>query len=119
LMEEVEARLAKVIAPVLEEQDPKKAIRKAIEIPFIIEEEEYDFWRLQFMLKWQKEYNDPEKTRPLLDKLTMCFSILRYGNPGREAEILNYIIEGVSAEILKGNVYRSTPLRAFLFERYE
>jgi AcrR family transcriptional regulator len=119
LMKEVEARLAKVFAPVLEEQDPKKAIRKAIEIPFIVEEEEYDFWRLQFMLKWQKEYNDPEKTRPLLEKLTMCFSILRYGNPGREAEILNYIIEGVSAEILKGNVHRSTPLRAFLFERYE
>lgn len=118
LMLEVEVRLGKIFAPVLEENDPKLAIRKAIQMPFIIEEKEYDFWRLQFMLKWQKEYNNPEKTKPLVDKLTLCFSILRYGNPGREAEVLNYIIEGVSSEILKGNVHRTTPLKSFLFERY-
>ncbi|MBK8489888.1 MAG: TetR/AcrR family transcriptional regulator [Saprospirales bacterium] len=118
LMGEVNARLEKTLAPALEENDPKLAIRKAIEIPFIMEEKEYDFWRLHFMLKWQKEYNNPEKTKPLVDKLTFCFSILRYGNPGREAEVLNYIIEGVFSEILKGNVHRTTPLKSFLFERY-
>ena len=118
LMEEVNARLEKFMAPVLAENDPKLAIRKAIEIPFIVPEKEYDFWRLQFMLRWQKEYNNPDKNRALHDKLTLCFSILRYGNPGREAEVLNYIIEGVFSEILKGNVHRTTPLRTFLFERY-
>ncbi|MBK7408610.1 MAG: helix-turn-helix transcriptional regulator [Saprospirales bacterium] len=54
LMGEVNARLEKTLAPALEENDPKLAIRKAIEIPFIMEEKEYDFWRLHFMLKWQR-----------------------------------------------------------------
>jgi len=119
LMKEAEARLGKIYTPILEEPDPRKAIRKAIEMPFIIEEKEYDFWRLQFMLKWQKEYNKPEKMKPLLDKLIMCFSLLNYGNPAREAEALQYIIEAVSSEILKGNVHRTTPFKAFLFEKYK
>lgn len=119
LMKEAAARFEKLYAPVFEEQSPRLAIRKAIEAPFIIKEEEYDFWRLHFMLRWKKEYNNPEKTRPLLDKLIMCFSLLRYGNPGREAEVLTYIIDSVTSEILKGNVHRSTPLKSFLFEKYE
>ncbi len=118
LMKEAEARLEKLYAAVMEEQNPKLALRKAIEIPFVFKEEEYDFWRLQYMLGWNKEYNNPEKKRPFLEKLTMCFSLLRFGNPGREAEVLHYILESVSREILKGNVHRSTPLRSFLFEKY-
>ena len=36
------------------EIDPKTRIRKALELPFNILPEEYNFWRLVYTLKWQR-----------------------------------------------------------------
>jgi len=119
LMNEAEIRLGEIFGPVLFESDARLVIRKTIEIPFIIDRGEFNFWKLQFMLKWQEEYNKPEKMKPFTDKLTAAFKDLGYEDPENEAKLLNLIIEIVSTEILKGNMDQASPIKDFLLKKYK
>ncbi len=118
LIQEAEVRLAEIFGPVLFERDPRLVIRKTIEIPFIIDKKEFGFWKLQFMLKWQKEYNKPDKMKPLIDKLNAAFVELEFEAPEMEATLLNYLIEAISVEILKGNLDQSEDFKSFLYNKY-
>ena len=119
LIVEAEVRLGKIFGPILFESDPKLVIRKTIELPFRgVESREIDFWKLQFILKWQPEYNNPDKMKPLIDKLKAAFEELDYKEPLNEAELLNHIIESVSTEILKGNMDQTSSFMDFLLRRY-
>ena len=119
LIKEAEVRLGEMFGPILFEPDPNLVIRRTIELPFReVVNKEIDFWKLQFILKWQPEYNNPDKMKPLIDKLTVAFTALKYDEPGNEAELLNHIIESVSAEILKGNMEQSSSFKDFLLRRY-
>ena len=120
LIREAEVRLGKIFGPILFESDPKLVIRKTIELPFReLDSREMDFWKLQFILKWQPEYNNPDKMKPLIDKLEAAFKELNYREPANEAALLNHIIESVSTEILKGNMDQSSSFMDFLLRRYE
>ena len=120
LIKEAEERLGEMVGPILFESDPKAVIRKTIELPFReIDRREFDFWKLQFILKWQPEYNNPGKMKPLLDKLESAFAELDHADPANEAAMLNHIIESVSTEILKGNMEQSSSFKQFLLRRYE
>ena len=52
IMNSMESRLQTLFAGVLFEVNAKDVIRKIIKIPFLIKETEYNFWKLQFQLKW-------------------------------------------------------------------
>ena len=120
LIMEAEVRLGKIFGPILFESDPKLVIRKTIELPFRgVDSREIDFWKLQFILKWQPDYNNPDKMKPLIDKLKAAFEELDYQEPANEAELLNHIIESVSTEILKGNMDQESSFMDFLLRRYE
>ena len=119
LMREAEVRLGKIFGPILFESDPKLVIRKTIELPFKgVDIRELGFWKLQFILKWQPEYNNPDKMKPLIDKLKAAFTELNYEEPGNEAVLLNHVIESVSTEILKGNMDQSSSFMEFLLKKY-
>jgi AcrR family transcriptional regulator len=119
LMNEAEVKLGEMFGPILFENDSKMVIRKSIELPFSgVDERDFNFWRLQFMLKWQRGYNKPEKMKPLINKLSEAFAELHYEKPEKEAMLLNFIIEAISTEILKGNLDPSTELKSFLLNKY-
>ena len=118
IMEDVEARIGQLLAPVIFEDDPKKAIRKLILLPFSIDPSEYDYWKLQFKLKWEEEYNNPNKMKPLIDKLAWAFKELGYKDPEQEAALLNQIIDAISTEILRDGVKTQEAFKAFLLEKY-
>ncbi|MCB0569902.1 MAG: helix-turn-helix transcriptional regulator [Phaeodactylibacter sp.] len=118
LMEDAEARISKIFAPVIFESSPKNVIRKVILLPFSIDQSEYDFWRLQFILKWQQEYNNPLKMKPLIDKLAWAFSELGYEEPEEEARLLNQLIDAISTGILREGLESQLPFKAFLLKKY-
>ncbi|MCB0622308.1 MAG: TetR/AcrR family transcriptional regulator [Saprospiraceae bacterium] len=119
LMAEAERKLATVLAPVLFATDPEATIGKAVELPFAIDPGEYDFWRLQYKLKWEKGYHHPQKMKPLLDKLCWAFSELGYSHPEQEAQLLSQVLEAVATEILRaGNPEEWRPYRTFLRWKY-
>jgi AcrR family transcriptional regulator len=120
LIKEAEKRQGELIGPILLETNPKKVIRKVIKIPFrLTGQKEKNFWKLQLILKWQPEYNKPDKMKPLTDKLSGAFKELKYKDAKKEALLLNQIIEQVSTEILKGNMEQGETFRDFLLMKYK
>ena len=119
IIKDAEYRIGQLLAPVVFEDDPKKVIRKLIELPFSIGPSEYDYWKLQFKLKWEEEYNNPDKMKPLVDKLAWAFAELGYENPEKEAVLLNQIIDAISTEILRDGKAAQEPFRDFLVEKYK
>ena len=118
IMREAEGRLEKILMPILIESDPKTVIRKTIDMPFGVGREQFDFWRLQFKLKWENDYQMPDKMKPLTDKLANAFSQLNFPNPEEEALLLNQIIESISIEILRDNRKNQEKLRELLLLKY-
>ena len=118
LIEDAEARIGELFAPFIFETGPKKAIRKIIELPFNIDPSEYDFWKLQFKIKWEEEYNNPNKMKPLIDKLAWAFSELGYEAPEEEAVLLNQIMDSISISILRDGVEPPASFRSFLLKKY-
>lgn len=119
IIKDAESRIAEVIMPIIAENDPKTVLQSAIELPFSVKESEFDFWRLQFKLKWEVAYNNPQKMQPLIDKLSWAFEQLHYENPNLEAVLLNQIVESISSEILKGNLQQQENYKSFLLQKYQ
>lgn len=118
LMQEARERVNTLFVPILAETNPKNVIHKTISLPFSIPNGEYPFWKLQFKLKWEIDYDSTAKMKPLLDKLTWAFSELGYRQPVKEAEILNHIIESISTGILREGPESQKSLKKFLIDKY-
>jgi AcrR family transcriptional regulator len=118
IMEATNKRLDEVLAPVLNEQDPKQVLKKMIALPFETDESEYDFWKLQYKLKWEEEYYNPHKTQPLIDKLSWAFEALGYENPGQEAKFLEKTIEIISTGIIREGLDAQKSFLPFLLDKY-
>jgi len=119
LIEDAEARISRIFAPIIFESDPRKVIKTTILLPFSIEKSEYDFWKLQFILKWEVEYHKPNKMKPLIDKLTWAFSELEAEEPEKEALLLNQIVESISIGILRDGMETQNKLKSFLLKKYK
>jgi AcrR family transcriptional regulator len=93
----------KHFATIIFEADPKEVIRKAIEIPTTIKEEEQNYWRLLYALKWQQGSYDDAMIEPLKTALVNAFSKLGYDFPKEEAELLMLFFNGAATQILLHN----------------
>ena len=118
IMESAEEKAGFLFFNILQQNDARLVIKKTIELPFSIDKIEYNFWKLQFKLKWEKEYNNPKKMQPLIDKLTWAFSELNYEKPVLEAQLLNQILDAISTEILKENFNNQNQFKQFLINKY-
>ena len=120
IMQDAKRRLSQVFGPMLFEEDPKAILRMLIELPFrVVDSEERDFWKLQFKLKWQQGYNDPSKTKPILDRLEWAFRELGYEQPAQEARLLNQVMEGISISVLRDNMDPDPDFKQFLYHKYD
>jgi AcrR family transcriptional regulator len=119
IMQMAEQKINIVFAPILFETDPLNVIHHSISLPFQIEESEYDFWRLQFKLKWQSEYYNVDKMKPVIDKFIWAFTMLNYQNPALEATFLEQIIETISIGILRNGKESQLNYQQFLINKYQ
>ena len=118
IMSDAQDRLSQVFAPVLFETDPKEVIRKAIRLPFTVDKGDHTFWKLQFKLKWEKEYNNPLKMKPILDKYTWAFTELGYDDPENEASLLNHLLDAIPISILRDGMEPQEGFCSFLLDKY-
>lgn len=118
IIESAEEKANALFADILKQKDAKSVIKKTIDLPFLIKKSEYDYWKLQFKLKWEEEYNNPKKMKPLLDKLSWAFTELNYQFPDLEAQYMSQNLETISTEILKGNLNNQKQFRQFLTDKY-
>jgi len=120
LLKEADVRLGELFGPILFETNPKKVIRRTIKMPFkIADGKDRNFKNLQTILKRDPEYNNPEKLKPLIYKLTVAFQNLKYKDPENEARLLYHIIDNISTEVLKGNMKEASTFRDFLLKKYK
>ena len=118
IIEKAKEKTINLFAPIILQADPKKAIKMAIMLPYDIPEQEYSFWRLQFKLKWESDYDTSNKMEPLINKLGWAFAQLNYKMPKKEAEVLAHVIEGISIGILCYGKESQKGLKSFLIQKY-
>ena len=118
IMQDAERRLNEAFAHIVFESNPKEVVKRALELPYSIPESAYDFWRLQFKLKWEAEYYKPEKMKPLVDKLAWAFEELGYKKPDLEAKLLEKTLDSISVGILRDGKEAQLPMKDFLIEKY-
>ena len=112
-------KLKDAMVGIVMEPEPKEVIRKTIEMPAKIDRSDYDFWKLQFKLKWELEINGDKKMEPLLMALTNAFGKLGYSAPEMEARLLLLYIDGISSSMLKGSSININEMIKFLLKKYE
>ena len=91
----------KFFSKILMETDPLKVINNALELPFQVAKKEMEFWKLQFAIKWQVPDMESNRMEPFKLSLSNAFNKLGYSDPENEAELLLFIIEGLSSAIIK------------------
>lgn len=103
---------------VVMETDPKEVLRRAIALPFHVSEDQKEFWKLQFKLKWEMEISGAEKMEPLMMALANAFGKLGYENPELEAAFFAFYLDGVASAILKGVEVDADEMQSFLLKKY-
>ena len=118
IMRNSEQKLRETFHHIITEENPSKVLQYTIELPFQVKQKDFNYWRLQFKLKLDKEYNNPKKMQPFLDKLTQAFKYLHYPDPYYEATLLLQIVDSISIEILKANIKDLDSYKSFLLKKY-
>ena len=119
ILEEGENRFKAMLVDIVMEPEPEKVIRKAIEMTFKIEQSDYDFWKLQFKLKWELEVSGDKKMEPLKMALSNAFKKLNYESPELEADLLILFLEGFGSALLKGSKLNPEQMIQFLLKKYK
>ena len=118
ILEEGENRLKALFVDIVMESEPKEVIRKTIEMTRKIDKSDYDFWKLQFKLKWELEVSGDKKMEPLKMALTNAFSKLGYESPDLEAQLLILYNDGLGSAVLKGSSLNPEEMTQFLLRKY-
>jgi AcrR family transcriptional regulator len=99
--------------------EPKSILRGIIQIPFGIGQEEYHFWRLFYMVKWQNEKFKDNLFDAIYKLLVKAFKDLKYSNPEIEAEIVMYLIDGVATNLLLRIPDNTREILNSIYAKYE
>lgn len=119
ILEEGENRMRTLFVDIVMETEPKEVIRKAIELTGKVNPTDYDFWKLQFKLKWELEINSDKKMEPLNMALTNAFRKLNYESPQLEAHLIILFIDSLGSSILKGSIVNANDIINLLLKKYE
>ena len=121
VLEAGEQRFKQLYTTLLFETEPAKVIRQYIELPFSVPESDYTFWRLQFTLKWEVNYDSSVKVAPIKQALINALTQLAYPQPELEVLLLMHSMEGISSDFVQ---HTPTPaakkaIKEFLLDKYK
>ncbi len=119
ILNEGEIKMKTLLVDIVMETEPKEVIRKAIEMTGKVDKADYDFWKLQFKLKWELEINGDKKMEPLHMALTNAFRKLNYESPELEAQLIILFIDSLGTSVLKGSNINSNEIIKLLLKKYE
>lgn len=119
ILGEGERRLKAMFADIVMETKPEEVIRKTITMTDQIDLSDYDFWKLQFKLKWELEVSNDKKMEPVQMALTNAFKKLNYDKPELEAQLLLLFIDGLGSAVLKGSSIDAKSMIQFLLKKYK
>lgn len=105
ILEQGQERVRTITDDILREKDPRKVIAHIIDLPIRLIEQEPEFWRLQFALKYSQTpvlstKHDSDSIENLSKALYHAFDALGYDYPDKETEFLMIFLEGLSSVML-------------------
>jgi AcrR family transcriptional regulator len=118
ILDEGERRFKALLVDIVMETNPAEVIRKTILMSSQIDESDYEFWKLQFKLKWELEVSSDEKMEPLNMALTNAFQKLGYTSPEQEAGLVLLFVDGLGSAVLKGSSIDANEMTQFILKKY-
>ena len=120
IIKEGEEKVKVLFADIVFEEDPKEMIRKTLMLgaKMIATQEEADFWKLQFKIKWELEFYG-EKMDPLELALTQAFTKLGYKSPELEARFLLVCLDGLGMRYFLQKDFDVESMLHYLLEKYK
>ncbi len=118
ILDEGESKLKLLYVDIVMETEPKEVIRKTIEMTRKVDILDYNFWKLQYKLKWELEINGDKKLEPLNMALANAFRKLNYEHPELEAQLLMLLMDGLSSALLKGSNVDANEITQLLLKKY-
>ena len=118
ILKEGQQKIDQLYATVINETEPKSVIKNFLQIPFLVPQTEYNFWKLLFALKWELDIDNSANNMPVIIALTQAFRQLFYQEPDLEAAFLVNYMEGFTSAIVKGNSVPDNNLNAFFQRKY-
>ena len=121
IIQEGEEKAKALFADIVMEMDAKKVIRKSLDLALSIHsvQEDSDFWKLQYKIKWELEKYGEYKMEPLLRALTQAFKTLGYEQPEQEALLFQLTMDGIATRLYLGETFELDPMIEFLKKKYD
>ena len=120
IMKEGEERIKVLFSNIVFETDPKAVICKTLDSfsRKALKEEEIEFWKLQYKIKWELEIYAEHKMEPLFLALSNAFSKLGYKDPELEAQMLLITIDGLATRSFLQESFDLDAMITFLKKKY-
>lgn len=98
IVKEAEEKVRVLFSEIIFEKDPKRVIEKMLDFTAFIaaNQEEADFWKLQYKIKWEVELYDDKKMEVVEQALGSAFQKLGYQDPEKEARLILIILDGLA-----------------------
>lgn len=108
-----------MMADIVMTSDPAVLVEKMLELPFNIDEEQHEMWRLIYALKWQTDQYDSASQEPLKLALRNAFEKLGYADPDAEVEIILMFMDGAATSFLLHPPTNKTEILKALKSKYK
>ena len=100
-------------------EEPKEILRRVIELPLTIDEDQRPFWKLLYALKWQADVYDDSMSNPMKDILIPVFEALNYHQPELESELVMVLMDGMASHILLKRSGNVEGIKELIFKKYD
>jgi len=107
------------IAKEAQDKNPKSVLQKTIMGLLEIPKEDYNFWKLQYKLKIDDNYDTRDKVQPFIDCLAWAFSELKYSQPELEAQLLFEVVDNTLKQIVQNKLNNKEEFVRFLLRKYK
>ena len=118
IVEYANEQLAMLYTPILNEVDAATVIRKSLELPFNMPKALLPYLKLRTKLEWELNLDNADHFAEVRTALTNAFTTLGYYQPAQEARVVEMLIEGTLAEVLKGKLADAEVLLAYFKTKY-
>ncbi|MCB0736680.1 MAG: helix-turn-helix transcriptional regulator [Bacteroidetes bacterium] len=118
MVEYANEQLSMLYEPILREVDAVIVVRKSLEFPFNLPQALLPYLKLRTKLEWELNLENTDHFAPLRNALINAFTTLGYYQPVQEARVVEMLIEGTLAEVLKDKLADADVLLAYFKTKY-
>lgn len=119
LLKRGEERLEKTILSIEELTHPKVILKHVISLPFNMDVDQKDFWKLYYSLGWQIEMPQLNSLDRVKNKVITAFKALGASDANTEAGALMLILDGAMSLMLTKKPKNAPMLFQVLIKKYD